>query len=81
MKELEKDFAKERIIGGKKMTIQKALSLSSEEFEMLDNEYGGFNKETYSNHKLSGDDETSLGFLREGSEKIKNNPVVKGNLI
>ena len=57
--------------GGRKMTIEKARELSSAEYAELDEEYGGFNNETYNNHQAHDSKETFYDFLEKGSEKIK----------
>lgn len=58
--------------GGKRMTIEKAISLSTEEFEALDREYSGFNKDRYSNHQVTDGEESFYDFLEKGCENIEN---------
>ncbi len=58
--------------GGLKMTIEKAMSLSKEEFEMLDKQYEGFDKESYINHRVHEPQETFYDFLEKGCERIRN---------
>lgn len=67
--------------GERKMTVQKALSLSEEDFNKLSDECNGFNDEVYKNHRIHKDGETLGEFLEKGSKRIKDNPVIKGNLI
>lgn len=63
------------------MTIEKALSLSHEEFISLSNECNGSNDEMYKNHPSHTGDETIIDFLLKGSHRIKYNPAIRGNLI
>lgn len=63
------------------MTIEKALSLSTDEFIRLSDECNGFNDEMYKNHPIHTDDETIIDFLLKGSQRIKDNPAIRGNLI
>jgi len=67
--------------GETKMTIEKALSLSTEEFNLLCEECYGFNNEKYKNHQKRSDGESTADFLLKGSRRIKNHPVIKGNMI
>ena len=73
--ENEMDKTKER--KGWSMTIEKAMTLSPEEFAMLDKQYEGFNKETYTNHQTHNGEETFYDFIEKGSERIKNIQLLK----
>lgn len=57
--------------GGEKMTVEKARELSSEEFALLDKQYGGFNEERYNNHQAHERTETFYDFIEKGSKRIK----------
>lgn len=74
MKEKRKTTQKN---GGKKMTLEKAMMLSSEEFAMLDEQYDGFNRETYNNHQTHNGEETFYDFIEKGSERIKDIHILK----
>lgn len=63
------------------MTLEKALNLTDEEFERLSQECEEFNNEFYDNHQLRDEEETVGEFINKGCERIKNHPVIKGNLI
>lgn len=55
---------------GTKMTIEKAMTLTSEEYATLDESYDGFNKDVYINHQAHGSEETLYDFIGKGSEKL-----------
>lgn len=67
--------------GGSAMTIEKAKSISSEEFKKLSDECNGFNDEKYKNHQIHADGETIGDFILKGSILIQNNPKIKGKLL
>lgn len=68
---MEKRIRKEQHMEEKRiMTIEKAKSLSSEEFALLDEKYGGFNNETYNNHQTQDEKETIYDFIKKGGRKI-----------
>lgn len=73
--EEERIKAKER--RGKKMKVSEAKLLTLEEFSKLDDEFGGFDSESSKNHPIRKEGEGFMDFMKKGSKKIKNDPVVK----
>lgn len=63
--------------GGKAMKIEEAKSLSLEEFSKLEDIYGGFDTESSKNQPIRKKGESFMEFAKKGSEKIKNDPVIK----
>lgn len=63
--------------GGSQMKIEEAKELSLEKFSMLDDVYGGFDVESSKNHPIREDGESFMEFAKKGSEKLKNDPVIK----
>ncbi|MCM1246735.1 MAG: hypothetical protein NC293_13940 [Roseburia sp.] len=68
---------KEKKRGEKRMKIKKAKSLSLEKFSELDDIYGGFDGEKTKNHQIREEGESFMDFMKKGSKKIKNDPVIK----
>ena len=59
------------------MKIKEAKGLSLEEFSKLDETYGGFDVESSRNHPVREEGESFMQFIKKGSKKIKNDPVIK----
>lgn len=59
------------------MKIADAKRMSLEEFSELDDLYGGFDAERTKNHPIRVEGESFMDFMKKGSKKIKNNPVIK----
>lgn len=53
------------------MTVEKAMTLTSEEFEELSKEYDGFNNEAYFNHSIEEDEDAFYDFLNNGCKRLK----------
>lgn len=67
--------------GLRTMTIEEAQSLTFEEFSILDEACKGFNGQMYKNHQIRTSEETFGDYLKEGSSKLKENPMIKGKLL
>lgn len=74
MEERENKIQEEK---GRKMKISEAKNLTKEEFEKLDEAYGGFEKENTRNHPVREENESFMEFIKKGSDKIKSDPAVK----
>lgn len=66
--------------GGKIMRIEEGLKLSNEESLDLSEKCNGFDDEYYKNHGLREEGETIGEFALKGSDRIKNDPVIRGLL-
>lgn len=66
--------------GGITMTVETALTIPMEKFIKLTDECSGFNGEVYKNHQVHKKGETIGEFLMKGSDRISENPIIKGNL-
>lgn len=62
---------------GRTMRITEAKGLSLEDFEMLDDDYSGFDAESTKNHPIRDEEETFMQFIKKGSEKVKLDPAVQ----
>ena len=66
--------------GGKNMKVEEALNLSNEESLNLKEKCKGFDDEFYKNHGLREEGENIVEFALKGSDRIKNDPVIRGLL-
>lgn len=63
--------------GGKTVKILEAKTMSLEEFSQLDDMYDGFDAESSKNHPIRDDGESFMDFMKKGSKRIKNDPIIK----
>lgn len=69
-----------KVKGGKTVKISEAKNMSLEEFSALDELYGGFDAEKTKNHPIREKEESFMDFMKKGSKKIKDDPIIKSIL-
>lgn len=74
MEDKKKDSTERR---GETMNLEEAKRLSADDFEKLDEVFGGFDAENTKNHPLRNEGESFMEFAKKGSEKIKSDPIIK----
>lgn len=57
-----------------------AFGMDFDMFCRLNAECNGFNDEFYKNHQIHGEEESFCTFLKQGSESLKKNPLIRNKL-